>query len=71
MERHSDAQHAEQAVCNGDEYYPRRGACLIGKVPVEETVRPMLGYLGLLLVCLLVIAFVPGISTFLPHLMGY
>ncbi|WP_213741696.1 TRAP transporter large permease subunit [Bradyrhizobium sp. dw_411] len=47
------------------------GACLIGKVPVEATVRPMLGYLGLLLACLLVIAFVPAISTFLPKLMGY
>jgi tripartite ATP-independent transporter DctM subunit len=47
------------------------GACLIGKVPVEETVRPMLGYLGLLLACLLVIAFVPVISTFLPKVMGY
>jgi tripartite ATP-independent transporter DctM subunit len=47
------------------------GACLIGKVPVEQTVRPMLGYLGLLLVCLLIIAFVPVISTFLPKLMGY
>ena len=47
------------------------GACLIGKVPVEQTVRPMLGYLGLLFVCLLIIAFVPAISTFLPKLMGY
>ena len=47
------------------------GACLIGKVPVEETVRPMLGYLGLLLVCLLIIAFVPEISTFVPRVMGY
>jgi tripartite ATP-independent transporter DctM subunit len=47
------------------------GACLIGKVPVEATVQPMLGYLGLLLACLLVIAFVPDISTFLPKLMGY
>jgi tripartite ATP-independent transporter DctM subunit len=47
------------------------GACLIGNVPVEQTVRPMLGYLGLLLVCLLVIAFVPGISMVLPKLMGY
>jgi tripartite ATP-independent transporter DctM subunit len=47
------------------------GACLIGKVPVEQTVRPMLGYLGLLLGCLLIIAFVPVISTFLPKLMGY
>jgi tripartite ATP-independent transporter DctM subunit len=47
------------------------GACLIGKVPVEVTVRPMLGYLGLLLACLLVIAFVPGISMILPRLFGY
>ena len=47
------------------------GACLIGKVPVEQTVRPMLGYLGLLLACLLIIAFVPCISTFLPKVWGY
>ena len=47
------------------------GACLIGKVPIEQTVKPMLGYLGLLLLCLLVIAFVPAISTLLPKLMGY
>jgi tripartite ATP-independent transporter DctM subunit len=47
------------------------GACLIGKVPVEDTVKPMLGYLGLLLACLLIIAFVPAISTFLPRIMGY
>jgi hypothetical protein len=31
----------------------------------------MLGYLGLLLACLLIIAFVPGISMLLPKLMGY
>jgi tripartite ATP-independent transporter DctM subunit len=47
------------------------GACLIGKVPVEQTVKPMLGYLGLLLACLVIIAFVPDISTLLPKLMGY
>jgi len=47
------------------------GACLIGKVPIEETVKPILGYLGLLFLCLLVIAFVPSISTWLPHAMGY
>jgi len=47
------------------------GACLIGKVPVEQTLRPMLGYLGLLLACLLIIAFVPDISTFLPKVFGY
>ncbi len=47
------------------------GACLIGGVPIEVTVRPMLGYLGLLLACLLVIAFVPGITMWLPHRLGY
>ncbi len=47
------------------------GACLIGRVPIETTVRPMLGYLGLLLLCLLVIAFVPGLTLWLPHRLGY
>jgi tripartite ATP-independent transporter DctM subunit len=47
------------------------GACLIGGVPIEATVRPMLAYLGLLLLCLLVIAFVPGLTLWLPHRLGY
>jgi tripartite ATP-independent transporter DctM subunit len=47
------------------------GACLIGGVPIEVTVRPMLRWLGLLLLCLLVIAFVPPITLWLPHAMGY
>ena len=47
------------------------GACLIGGVPIEVTVKPMMGYLGLLLACLLVIAFVPGIALWLPRLAGY
>jgi tripartite ATP-independent transporter DctM subunit len=47
------------------------GACLIGNVPIEQTVKPISGYLGLLLLCLLVIAFVPAISTALPHALGY
>jgi tripartite ATP-independent transporter DctM subunit len=47
------------------------GACLIGNVPLEQTVKPILGYLGLLLLCLLVIAFVPAISLWLPHSLGY
>jgi tripartite ATP-independent transporter DctM subunit len=47
------------------------GACLIGNVPIEQTVKPILGYLGLLFLCLLVIAFVPGLSTALPHAFGY
>jgi len=47
------------------------GACLIGNVPIEDTVKPMLCYLGLLFVCLLVIAFVPAISLWLPTALGY
>jgi tripartite ATP-independent transporter DctM subunit len=47
------------------------GACLIGKVPIEQTVKPILGYLGLLFLCLVVIALVPAISTALPHALGY
>ena len=47
------------------------GACLIGGVPIEVTVKPMLRWLGLLLICLLVIAFVPAVTLWLPHAMGY
>jgi tripartite ATP-independent transporter DctM subunit len=47
------------------------GACLIGNVPIEVTVKPMFAYLGLLLLCLLAIAFVPGITLWLPHAAGY
>jgi tripartite ATP-independent transporter DctM subunit len=47
------------------------GACLIGRVPIEQTVKPILAYLGLLLLCLLLIAFVPSISLVLPRALGY
>lgn len=47
------------------------GSCLIGKVTLEETVWPVLKYLGVLLACLLLIAFVPGITTLLPRMSGY
>ena len=47
------------------------GACLIGNVPIEQTVKPIMGYLGLLFLCLLVVAFVPAISTALPRAFGY
>jgi TRAP-type C4-dicarboxylate transport system permease large subunit len=30
-----------------------------------------MGYLGLLLICLLVIAFVPSLTLWLPHALGY
>ena len=47
------------------------GSCLIGGVRLEDTVRPILKYLGVLFVCLLLIAFVPVITTALPRAMGY
>jgi len=47
------------------------GACLVGGVPIERTVRPMLAYLALLLACLLLIAFVPAITLLLPRALGY
>jgi tripartite ATP-independent transporter DctM subunit len=46
-------------------------ACLIGGVKLEETVWPIMKYLGLLFLCLLLIAFVPKISTVLPRALGY
>jgi tripartite ATP-independent transporter DctM subunit len=47
------------------------GSCLIGGVKLEETVKPIMKYLGILFLCLLVIAFVPGITTALPRAFGY
>ena len=47
------------------------GACLIGGVPIEATVRPMLLYLGLLVLCLLAIAFLPALTMLLPRAVGY
>ena len=50
----------------GDEGIVHRGAAT-GRTDGEE----VLGYLGLLLLCLLVIAFVPALTLWLPHALGY
>jgi tripartite ATP-independent transporter DctM subunit len=47
------------------------GACLIGNVKLEDTLKPLFGYLGLLLICVIIIAFFPAIATTLPHAFGY
>ena len=47
------------------------GSCLIGGVKLEETVWPIMKYLGLLLACLVLIALVPDITTWLPRHTGY
>jgi TRAP-type C4-dicarboxylate transport system permease large subunit len=39
-------------------------------VKIEDTVRPVLRLLAILFVCLLVIAFVPSITTMLPRAFG-
>jgi tripartite ATP-independent transporter DctM subunit len=47
------------------------GACAIGKAEPERAVKPMLPYLGALIVALLIIAYVPWISLgFLPKAQG-
>ena len=47
------------------------GSCLIGGVKLEETVKPIMKYLGILFVCLLLITFIPSITTVLPRMFGY
>lgn len=47
------------------------GCCLVGNVPIEKTVKPVMGYIGLLLVCMVLLAFVPELTMWLPRLMGY
>ena len=47
------------------------GVILIGGVKLEETVWPMMKYLGLLLVCPLITALIPQISTALPRALRY
>ena len=46
-------------------------ACSVGRVKPADVSRPLLGYLGLLFIVALVIAFVPQLSLFLPRWAGY
>ena len=46
-------------------------SCAVGNVPIEGTVRPIAKYLLMLFVCLLLIAFVPEITLWLPRAMGF
>jgi C4-dicarboxylate transporter DctM subunit len=45
-------------------------ACAVAKLPIERTIRPLLPFLGILLVTLLAITYVEGFSMFLPRLLG-
>jgi tripartite ATP-independent transporter DctM subunit len=44
--------------------------CSIGGISMEKSFVAMLPLLGIMLVVLLVITYVPGVAMFLPHLMG-
>jgi TRAP-type C4-dicarboxylate transport system permease large subunit len=46
-------------------------ACSVGRVSPSKVARPLLPYLGLLLIITLIIAFFPDLSLFTPRLMGY
>ncbi|MBI2561640.1 MAG: TRAP transporter large permease subunit [candidate division NC10 bacterium] len=56
---------------------PPVGVCLfvassISGVPVIKTVRPLLPYVGVMILVLLVMTYLPGVTLFLPRvLMGY
>ncbi|HEX9017004.1 MAG TPA: TRAP transporter large permease subunit, partial [Chloroflexota bacterium] len=45
-------------------------ACSIGETTMEQTIRPMLFYLGILIIGLLLVAFIPEVSLALPKLAG-
>ena len=45
-------------------------SCGISKVPIERVFKPLLPYVGALLMVLLLVTFVPAVSLALPRLMG-
>lgn len=45
-------------------------ACSIMRVPVEQTAKPLLAYLGVIIIALLLISFVPVITLALPKAFG-
>ena len=46
-------------------------ACGLSKVPIEEVVKPLIAFFGVLLTTMLIISFVPEITLFFPRLLGY
>ena len=45
-------------------------ACAITKVPLEQVIRPLLPFVGVLIVTMMIITYVEGFSMFLPRLLG-
>lgn len=46
-------------------------ACGLSKLPIEAVFKPLLPFLGVLLLTLLTISYVPEITLFIPRLLGY
>ncbi len=46
-------------------------ACGLSKVPIEAVFKPLLPFIGVLLITLLTISYVPQITLFVPNLLGY
>jgi len=46
-------------------------ACGLSKLPIEKIFKPLLPFIGVLLVTLLTISYVPEITLFIPRLLGY
>jgi len=45
-------------------------ACAITKIPLEQVIRPLLPFIGVLIVTMMVITYVEDFSMFLPRLLG-
>lgn len=46
-------------------------ACGLSKLPIEAVFKPLLPFIGVLLLTLLTISYVPEITLFIPRLLGY
>ena len=46
-------------------------ACGLSKLPIEAVFKPLLPFMGMLLITLLTISYVPEITLFIPRLLGY
>jgi C4-dicarboxylate transporter DctM subunit len=45
-------------------------ACAITKVPLEHVIRPLLPFIGVLIVTMMLITYVEDFPMFLPRLLG-
>ena len=46
-------------------------ACGLSKLPIEAVFKPLLPFLGVLIITLLIISYVPEVTLLIPRLLGY